>query len=205
MQQLRQEIVDAALEMAEKSSWESVRLHHIASELGITLDQIRLEFREKEEIVDAWFDRADQAMLNFVCDSTDVAGLEQRIESAMMAWLGELGKHQKPTRQMICNKFEFGHIHYQAAGAMRVSRTVQWMREAAGLEDKLPWRAFSEAGLTFIFLCTFFYWMFDSTREYSDTRRFFRGMLTNAQPLAAILGPGRKVNAEHGQTEPDRE
>ncbi len=59
---LEQAIVDSALSLAGDKDWESVRLYRIAEELNISLDEIRLHFREKEEIIDAWFDRADQAM-----------------------------------------------------------------------------------------------------------------------------------------------
>ena len=82
---------------------------------------------------------------------------------------------------MIFNKFELGHLHYQVGGAMRVSRTVQWIREAAGLEDELPWRAFSEAGLTAIFLATFFYWMFDYSNQSEKTEEFLKQRLENAR------------------------
>ena len=187
MQEIRESIVDTALELAERSSWESVRLHNVATILGISLDQIRLQFSEKEDIVDAWFDRADQVMLCSASDIVQDSSPEQKIELIMMAWFGALGTHQRPTRQMIFNKFEFGHIHYQVTGAMRVSRTVQWMREAAGLEDTLPWRAFSEAGCTLIFLATFFYWMFDSSKEYDKTRRFLQNRLKTAGSMVAIL------------------
>ena len=55
-------IVDAAVTLAEERSWEAVRLHDVAAALNITLDDIRRHFREKEDIVDAWFDRADSAI-----------------------------------------------------------------------------------------------------------------------------------------------
>lgn len=202
MDQLRNDIVDAALEIAERASWESVRLHHVATKLGISLDQIRVEFKEKEDIADAWFDRADQVMLGAAYDATQDLSPEQKIELAMMAWFGELGKHQKPTRQMIVNKFEFGHIHYQVDGAMRVSRTVQWMREVAGLEDTLPWRAFSEAGLTMLFLATFSYWMFDASSGYDKTSQFLQRKLKAARPWVALLGPGRHIATLHSQKPP---
>lgn len=48
------QIVDTAVELGEQRSWEAVRLHDIAASLGITLDDVRAYFREKEDIVDAW-------------------------------------------------------------------------------------------------------------------------------------------------------
>ena len=185
---MKDDIVDAALELAESSSWEGVRLHHIAQRLGISLEQVRREFREKEEIVDAWFDRADQVMLESIqSEATDDVVQEELIYLAMMCWLDALQKYRKPTRQMILNKFELGHIHYQVGGAMRVSRTVQWMREAVGLEDELPWRAFSEAGLTTIFLTTFFYWMFDSSEQSEKTKHFLKRRLKSARPIIEFV------------------
>lgn len=185
---VKDDIVDAALELAESSSWEGVRLHHIAQRLGISLEQVRREFREKEEIVDAWFDRADQVMLESIqSEATDDVVQEELIYLAMMCWLDALQKYRKPTRQMILNKFELGHIHYQVSGAMRVSRTVQWMREAVGLEDELPWRAFSEAGLTTIFLTTFFYWMFDSSEQSEKTKDFLKRRLKSARPIIQFV------------------
>lgn len=186
---MKDQIVDAALELAEGGSWERVRLHHIAERLDVTLEQVRQEFREKEDIVDAWFDRADQAMLEKARgDAMRDLSQEERIQSTLISWLNALEKHRKPTRQMIFNKFEFGHLHYQIGGAMRVSRTVQWMREAAGLEDTLPWRAFSEAGLTTIFLATFFYWMFDPSHESEKTKEFLKNRLKGVRPIVEFVG-----------------
>ena len=74
---LRERIVDTALDLAERSSWETVRLHQVAVTLGIALDDVRAHFREKEDIVDAWFDRADAAMLREAA-RIEVAALPMR-------------------------------------------------------------------------------------------------------------------------------
>ena len=68
------QIVDTAVELAEQKSWEAVRLHDVAASLGITLDDVRAHFREKEDIVDAWFERADSAMLKAA--RTRLAGMD---------------------------------------------------------------------------------------------------------------------------------
>lgn len=183
-------IVDAALALAERSSWEAVRLHEIAAALGVTLNDVRMQFREKEEIVDAWFDRADAAMLEDAARA-DYGALssDARLQRSLMTWLATLAPYRRVTRQMIVNKLEPGHVHYQLNGLLRVSRTVQWLREAAGRRTALPWRAVEEAALTSIYLATFVGWMYDDTPDSARTRAFLGRQLAGVAWIAN-LAPG---------------
>src|SRR5690606_30803837 len=141
---------------------EAVRLYDIAARLAVSLDEIRLYFREKDELIDAWFDRADGCMLQ---EAESVGFLDrsasERIHHLIMTWLDALAVQRKVTRQMIMSKLEFGHIHIQIPAIMRVSRTVQWMREAAQRDATFMRRALEESTLTTIYLMTFFFWMRD--------------------------------------------
>lgn len=177
----REAIVDAALASAERSSWEAVRLHEIAAALGATLNDVRAHFREKEDIVEAWFDRADAAMLADAARA-DYCHLppSPRIARSIEAWLAALAPHRRVTRQMILGKLEPGHVHYQLHGLLRVSRTVQWLREAAGRTGMLPWRAVEEAALTAIYLATFARWMYDDSPDAVRTVAFLRRQLERA-------------------------
>ena len=191
---LRDRIIDTALTLAEQSSWEAVRLHQVAAVLGITLDDVRAYFREKEDIVDAWFDRADAAMLREAA-RIEVAALpmRERLQRTLMAWLAALALHRRPTRQMIANKFEPGHVHYQFTGLLRVSRTVQWWREAAGCTAALPRRAFEEVGHTSIYLATFAYWMLDESQDAQRTAEFLNRLLGRAEDMGKwCAGPRPK-------------
>lgn len=191
---LREKIVDAALVLAERRSWEAVRLHDIAAELGITLDDIRKYYREKEDIVDAWFDRADRAMLKEGAKS-ELATLSprQRLHRLLMAWFAALAAHRKPTRQMIVNKLEPGHVHYVVGGLLRVSRTVQWWREAAHRDAALPRRAFEETALTGIYLASFTCWMGDDSTDAANTAAFLDKLLAAAERVEKTLGFGSHV------------
>jgi AcrR family transcriptional regulator len=186
----RDKIIDAALDLAGRRSWESLRLHDVAAELQLELNDVRAHFREKEDITDAWFDRADAAMLQ-AGNEPGVAGLpaRERLHRLIMAWLAALAPHRHVTRQMIYGKFEPGHVHYQFAGLLRVSRTVQWLREAAHRDAVLPWRAFEETGLTAIYLATFFCWMRDESENSTRTSVFLDRLLGRAERLAQSL-PG---------------
>lgn len=190
------QIVDTAVELGEQRSWEAVRLHDIAASLAITLDDVRTYFREKEDLVDAWFERADSAMLK-AAQATDFFCLtpRQRLHRLIMTWLGALYPYRKTTRQMIYGKLEPGHIHIQVPGLMRISRTVQWMREAAGRDATYIRRAFEETGLTTIYLAAFLHWMNDSSSGSARTSRFLDVCLSLAENL------DRAVFAPHGAGE----
>lgn len=188
---LRTKIVDTALALAEQRSWEAVRLYDVAAELDITLAQVCEHFREKEDIVDAWFDRADSAMLVDAAQSEFLAlAPRARLQRVMMTWFAVLAPHRRPTRQMIYNKLELGHFHYQFSGALRVSRTVQWMREAAQRDATLPRRAIEEAALTGIYLMAFFYWMRDDSPGSSRTAAFLDRLLARAERIAGFAPGG---------------
>jgi ubiquinone biosynthesis protein COQ9 len=178
----RSHIVDAAITLAEAGSWEAVRLYDVAEALGITLDEIRLHFAEKEDVVDAWFDRADSAMLK-AAQMPELGRLSprERVHLLVMAWLDALSAHRKVTRQMIVGKLEPGHLHIQIPGLMRVSRTVQWIREAAHRDATFVHRAIEETALTTIYLMTFAHWMTDESPRSRSTTRFLDRLLALAE------------------------
>lgn len=189
---MRDRIVDAAIELAEHRSWEAVRLHDVAATLDISLDQVRLHFREKEDLADAWFDRADSAMLRAAVSAEFQAlTARERLQHLIMTWLAALAPHRKVTREMIYGKLEPGHLHIQIPGLMRVSRTVQWIREAAHRDATFLRRALEETALTSIYLMTFFYWMRDDSPGSAATGRCLEGWLTDAERLNRRMFGGR--------------
>lgn len=182
------QIVNTAVELGEQKSWEAVRLHDVAAALSITLDDVRAHFSEKEDIVEAWFDRADSAMLK-MAQAPDFSFLtpRQRLHRLIMTWLASLYPYRKTTRQMIYGKLEPGHLHVQIPGLMRISRTVQWMREAAGRDATYLRRALEESALTSIYLATFAHWMNDSSSGSARTSRFLDGCLSVAENLDRMV------------------
>jgi AcrR family transcriptional regulator len=170
--------VDTALALGDERGWETVRLYDVAESSGLSLDEIALHFREKEELAEAWFDRADQALLRAAGDSAIRAlpALE-RLHRLRMAWLEALAPHQRVTREMIKGKLEPGHVHIQLPAVFRISRTVQWWREAARRDATFLRRGLEETVLTTIFVTTFCYWLRDDSIDFADTRRLLAWML----------------------------
>ncbi len=178
-------MLDTALALAERQSWEAVRLHAVAAAAGVTLDDIRRHYREKDALIDAWFDRADGAALALAA-SGELAGLtpRQRLFRLIMAWLTALAPHRRVTREMILAKLEPGHIHIQFPAIMRISRTVQWLREAAELKDRGLARAVAETACTGIYLAAFTCWLNEDDDTAPRTRRLLGDLLGGAERVA---------------------
>ena len=181
---LAEHILDTALQQAEISSWESVNLHTVANSLDISLDDIRCLYPEKDNLVEAWFDRADKAILSSK-PSEDFIALPagERLHKIIMLWFFTMSEHRRVTRQMLCYKFEFGHIHLQILGIMRISRTVQWFREAALLKTGNIHRIIEEIFITSIYLTSFARWLFDDSKNSNRTDQYLQNALKRVSTL----------------------
>jgi ubiquinone biosynthesis protein COQ9 len=185
---LREAIVDTALELGEPLGWDAVHLHEIAQALGIGLADIAERFAHKDAIAEAWFDRADQALLA----APSSPGWQQldpreRLHAAVFAWLDALAPHRRLSGQMLRYKLQPEHLHLQALGAVRVSRTVQTIREVAGLKSAGWRREAEEAALTAMYLSTLLSWLRDDSADAAASRDFLRRWLARADWLARQL------------------
>ena len=182
-------ILDTAMQLAEKLSWEALRLHDIATELNISLDEIRRYYPQKDDLVEAWYDRADASMLQATTDPEflNLEDKQARLYAVIMTWLDALAEHKTISRDMLLYKLEPAHIHLQVLGILRISRTVQWFLEAVQQESTHMQRILEEVGLTSIYLATFAYWMQDQSENQQQTRKFLQRQLQMAKPFANFM------------------
>jgi AcrR family transcriptional regulator len=181
-------ILDKALELGEQGSWEKMHLHAVAHALNISLEEIRQHFAQKDDLVEAWFDRADKAVLDEAPTEGILAlSIHERLHHVIMTWLDTLAPHRRLSREMLAYKLEFGHIHLQALGIMRVSRTVQWFREAAVLEATGLQRIVEESTLTPIYLAAFARWLFDDSPGSRRTQQFLAHALRQWESIGHSL------------------
>ncbi|MGX5915583.1 TetR/AcrR family transcriptional regulator [Aliidiomarina sp. Khilg15.8] len=181
----RDDILNAALQLGDHTGWEKLTLYEVARHLQVSLADIQREFPQKDDVVDAWLDRADASMLShFPQAASEVKNTtEQRLRLAMQTWLDTLSSHHKLTGEMLLYKLEPGHIHLQAAGVLRISRTVQWFREAAELKASHVQRIGQEIALSSLFVGIFIHWLNDKTPNQQKTRERLRHVLSSGNRL----------------------
>ncbi len=200
------EILDAALRLAAGAGWDAVRLHRIAELLDVPLTEIHRHVRQKDDLAEALFDRADRAMLEAAGEREFRFLLpRERLHRVVMAWLEALAPHRALVREMLLYKLEPPHIHLQVLGVLRVSRTVQWFLEAAGRRSRGLRRSIEETAFTALYLATFAYWLRDRSKDAERTQQFLRRRLEGfaGRSLFADEGGGEPVSVVGGgETEP---
>ncbi|WP_105258896.1 TetR/AcrR family transcriptional regulator [Pseudoalteromonas sp. T1lg88] len=181
-----QTILFAAIALAQQSSWERFSLQQLAGSLNCGLSDIHRYFRSKDDIAEALFDGADRAMLAYADTEAAKVGSEQeRTLNCIMSWFHYLAPYKAVVRDIMRYKLEPGHVHLQAHGVTRVSRTVQWFREAAARPQQGLAKVADEIALTSAYLSSFYCFLSDNSADNAKTRALLRGLL-------------KRIHAGHG-------
>lgn len=186
--ELAERIIDAALSEAEAAGgWHHVRLRRVADSLGIGLADIGRRFRDKDAIADAWFDRARLSTLAAADAELTGRPVRERLIILFCRWFGTLSPHRDVTVQMLQEKMWPFHPHHWVPLVFNLSRTILWIRDAAGMKGASPRSEMEEIGLTWLFIATFAVWSRDMTPDQERTRRFLEQRLMEAESLMVLL------------------
>ena len=188
---LADRIVDTALEHAEEVGWQGIRLRRVAERLGVSVAEVRKHFRDLDAVADAWLARADAAMLAPPEAGFAELAARERLFRVITRWLDALAGHREVTGQIFSAKLYPVHVHHNVALVMWVSRTVQWIRDAAMLDAGGRRQQVEEVGLTLLFLATLRRWVRDDSPSQVETREFLARRLDAADRAMAWLWPPR--------------
>ena len=186
---LRDRIVDAALDLAEADGWDAVRLRRVARRLDVPLGDVLGEFRDADAVANAWFARATAAMLAPPPRGFAKRPAAERIERVMMRWFDALAPRRQVSGEMLAAKLHPPHPHHWIPLVFDLSRTVQWLREAALLDATGRRRQVEEIGLTALFLATLRHWLADESPGQAATRAALARRLARADGLMARFWP----------------
>lgn len=182
------EIIDKALELAQSSSWETFSLQQLALSLDCTMADIRQFCRSKDDMAEAIFDRADDAMLQ-ACSKVEFAALsgEQKLVECIMCWFESLAGYKPIIREILAYKLEPGHFHLQAHGITRISRTVQWFLEAANRERSGLSRISDEIAVTGAYLSAFSFFLLDASQNHANTRALLKRLIAKITQVENLI------------------
>jgi AcrR family transcriptional regulator len=168
-------ILDAAIQLARETGWSYLRLHQLAQRLGMPLDELRVSYRDQDALADAWFRRAELAMLRPMPGGFADLPVAERVATALDRWFQAVGQERRITLDMIGTKLYPSHPHHWVPLVFNLSRLIQWLREAARLDAAGRRRQVEEIGLTALFLAALVAWRGDASVDRALTRRIIRG------------------------------
>jgi AcrR family transcriptional regulator len=158
-------LLDSALALGADRGWDALQLHEVAARAGLPLSELQGRFEGKDGLAEALFDRAEQALVGAAATpGWERLSPRECLQAALQAWFAVLAPHRALVREMLAYKLHPEHLHLQLQGLLRVSRTVQWWREAALLTESGWRRELVEAGLTAIYLGTVWRWLRDDAQ-----------------------------------------
>lgn len=163
---MKDRILDTALALADELGWENVRLRVVADRLGVPMADVLAHYRDRDAVADAWFRRALDAMLAAPPGPPGGA----RVRLLLLRWLDALAPHRRVTGEMLRGKLYPSHPHHWVPLIFDLSRTVQWLRDAAGLDAGGIRRQAEEIGLTALFLAILAVWVNDDSEGQRRTR-----------------------------------
>ncbi|APX92694.1 hypothetical protein BWR19_06975 [Halomonas sp. 1513] len=182
---LAERILVQALEMAEEKGWDGVELTRVAAALEMPAAAVLDHYRDLDAVADAWFLRGWRAMLAEKPEGFADWAARERIEHCLLAWFDALAAHRRVSVEMLRSKAHLPHLHTWVPMVFDLSRTIQWLREAAMLEAPYGTRRaqVEEVGLTALFVATLRVWAHDATPGQRDTRAFLDKRLRRAERL----------------------
>ena len=183
----RQRVLEAALALADRQGWEEVSLHRLAAGLGLGLAEFRALYRDKDAIANAWFRRAQDAMLADPPKGFGRRPVAERLEFLLGRWFDALQPHRRATIDMLQSKLWPFHPHHYVPMVFNLSRLIQWLRDGAGLTAGGGRRQAEEIALTLLFVAALGVWSRDDTAGRERTRRFLKDRLADADAWAGRL------------------
>ncbi|NHI01094.1 TetR/AcrR family transcriptional regulator [Oceanimonas sp. MB9] len=177
----RDAILDTALHLALHRGWHGFSLRELAEARELTLAELSRHFRSRDSLAEALFDRADDALLSLPMDPQEP--MRERLLTGIMVWLDYLAPYRPLVKEMLGYKLEPGHVHLQAHGITRISRTVQWLLEAADWQATGLRRSAAEVTLTAIYLTAVASFVVDAGDNLNTTRTLVHGLLSRAGRL----------------------
>lgn len=153
-------ILDAALKLAAQKPWDDVTLSELAISSSLSLDALRGEIEDKNDVLAALHERLDRQML----EATAFEGsVKERLFDLLMSRFDSMQRYRKGYVSML------EAVKYQPAvlakGACLAFSSMGWMLEAAGAASS----DLSKGILSLVYLNALRVWMADGSADLSAT------------------------------------
>ena len=191
----RKAIITAALRLAELQGWRDTSLSEIAAEAGLELAAVQAEFRTRGAILAAFMADVDQDMVKGLDPDLGAEPVRDRLFDVIMGRFDALAPHKAAVDAIARDmRRDPSAAACFADGPPR--RSLDLIREAAGVDDWGPLQPLQRKGLGLIYLNTMKVWFADDEADMGKTMAALNKALDRADRLIASFVPGRRRRPE---------
>ena len=187
----KEDIVHAAMELANRDGWSRVRIMHLSSHLNLPIADVIAQFQDMNAIADFWFERAALVVGRPTEENFEAKSPADRLFEVIVLWLMALEPYRKVSAEMIAEKLYPSHPHHWAPLVFSLSRLVHLFLDAALINSFGRQRQAEELGTTILIMSTLRVWSRDQSDDQHFTREHLSRSLRRGERFMSVLF-GRK-------------
>jgi AcrR family transcriptional regulator len=184
---LRVDVVAAALQIAADGGWRGASLGDIAEASGVPVDELRGDFPDKPSILAAFIADIDEEVLSRNRRFEDEDTPRDRLFEILMGRFDALGPHRSAVGAL------FRDIARDPISLCMLGPTILGtsgpILDAAGISETGPFGCLRSKGLLAIWLATFKVWLEDDSPDLAPTMAALDRNLRHAE--SAVMGLDR--------------
>jgi len=181
----RGKIIAAFLGLLAEKRIERIGLAEIASEAGVSLAQLRGEFRSTLAILAAHVKDTDRAVLGEDLSEMEEEPARERLFDVLMRRIEVLAPHREAVRSLIRSAGSNPPLAFALNGL--AVRSQQWMLTAAGIDASGPRGMVRAQGLALLYGSVLRTWIHDDDPGLSRTMAALDRALERGQRFAGLL------------------
>jgi len=193
-------IIKAALALAAAGRWSRVSLRDIAEAADVSLAELHELYPSKTAIPRAYFDAIDAAVLKGSTGFEAEDSCRDRLFDVLMRRFDALSGDRDAIAAIVraaCRDPIAGLC--LSAG---LTRSMQWMLEAAGISGTGPRGRMTARGLAAVWLATARVWLRDDSEDSARTMAALNRNLACAERLATLLTRGGAKSTPKAEAAP---
>ncbi len=191
---LPKHVVSSAFALAETYGWRGLTLGQIAEEAGVPLADLYRLYPSKSSILTGFVDQLDEAVLASKFNHGADDSARDRLFDVLMRRFELLGR-DKPGLRAVARDCVGDPCALVCHGA-RLSRSMAWMLEAAGIGSAGLNGRVRTKGLAVVYASLLPLWLRDDSDDMAKTMAALDRRLARAESLASLVWGRSRVEAQ---------
>lgn len=178
-------IIDAAMMLSTEQPWSSVSVRDIVEAADVPLSDFVANFSGKQDVLSAFARRIDGIVMAAETDWDSEETPRDRLFDIMMRRFDALSPYKGAIKALMREARRNPSL--AMGGGCQLSRSMQWMLEAAGISNSGPLACTRKSALSLAYLAVLRTWLQDDSVDQATTMASLDAQLRRLEELAQTV------------------